>query len=127
MQMVNLSEKHRTTESLLGLGGPLAFLSSFGPLRILPREACAEMARFSTHLCLGGWDAGADSAGRADLGSVDVPWARLARNQKERTCLGRCHPMYRERECRDEKCAAEQRSTGNEADDKCKGEIVVAK
>ena len=44
---------------------------------------------YSSHVCLGGWDAGADADGRADLGSVDAPWARLVRNQKERTCLFR--------------------------------------
>ena len=44
---------------------------------------------FSSHFCLGGWDAGTDGTGIADLGSVDVPWARLQRNQKERTCVFR--------------------------------------
>ena len=46
-------------------------------------------ALHSSHVCLGGWDGGADALGRADLGSVDAPWARLVRNQKERTCLFR--------------------------------------
>ena len=36
----------------------------------------------SSHVCLGG--TGVDEP---DLGSVDAPWRRLARNQKERTCL----------------------------------------
>ena len=36
---------------------------------------------FSSHHCLGG-----ASSDEADLGSVDAPWARIVRNQKERTC-----------------------------------------
>ena len=36
---------------------------------------------FSSHHCLGG-----ASSEEADLGSVDAPWSRLVRNQKERTC-----------------------------------------
>ena len=44
----------------------------------------SEQRHFSSHHCLGGWDAGSE-----DLGSVDGPWARLSRNQKERTCLFR--------------------------------------
>src|SRR5690606_24248241 len=50
-----------------------------------------------------------------------------ATRQKQLTGLGRCDPKPRERECRDKKCAAEQRGAGNEADNKCKGEIAVAK
>ena len=36
---------------------------------------------FSSHHCLGG-----ASSEEADLGSVDAPWSRIVRNQKERTC-----------------------------------------
>ena len=44
---------------------------------------------YSSHHCLGGWDAGHGAGGRANIGSVDAPYPRLTRNQKERTCLFR--------------------------------------
>lgn len=47
------------------------------------------MAIHSSHHCIGGWDVGADVNGQVDLGSVDAPWPRLVRNQKERSCLFR--------------------------------------
>ena len=40
---------------------------------------------FSSHHCLGGWDA-VPPTRSADLGSVDVPTSRLTRNQHERGC-----------------------------------------
>ena len=46
-------------------------------------------ALYSSHHCIGGWDSGVDGIGRADLGSVDISPVRLARNQKERSCLFR--------------------------------------
>ena len=46
--------------------------------------------RGSSHRCIGGWDVGVDASSTGtDLESVDAPFARLARNQKERTCLFR--------------------------------------
>ena len=45
------------------------------------RASSAPAKLFSSHHCLGG-----ASSEEADLGSVDAPWSRVVRNQKERTC-----------------------------------------
>ena len=45
------------------------------------RASSAPARLFSSHHCLGG-----ASSEEADLGSVDAPWSRVVRNQKERTC-----------------------------------------